>query len=122
MHFPIHLPHIIVARGRPVIVPVEIQDASVRAKQVDLTEFGLSFRNHRSDRRLVSHIQRVTRAIQFRGQLSRRFAIEIGDHQTADTLLAKPPTQARTDSTGTTCDNNNLVAKLHDQAAYAVSM
>ena len=57
MHLPVSLPHVIGAGGRPVIALIEVEDAGVGAKQIDLPKGCFSLGHHGCHRRLITDIQ-----------------------------------------------------------------
>ena len=50
-------------------------------------------------------------------QRRRGVAIQISDYQPANTLFPESPAQTATDTAGAAGDDDNLVMKLHAQAA-----
>ena len=56
-------------------------------------------------------------AIQLCSQRRRRIAIQISDYQPANTLFPESPAQTGADTAGAAGDDDNLVTKLHTQAA-----
>ena len=114
---PIPLPDIVIARGRPIVIAIEVQDAGIGTKQIDLAEFSLGLGDHGCDSLFVAHIQCDAVAAQFRSQILCGVGVEICDHQTADALLAEAPTQAGADAAGAACNDNDFVPQLHAQAA-----
>ena len=67
--------------------------------------------------RSVTHIELNACRIELGRESARRLTVEVRNHEAVNLLLMKTTTQTHANTTGTACDDNNLFAQLHDQAA-----